>query len=227
MQRDQTSAEIGHDRHLNLSLEYTQASLNLRALTARSQCALATLCVLGGLAVAWTVVQAVTTGDYARLLSPLWATTGISILGFFLTLAFATRCLRDFELERALLARLAFLERGFRSSCTPGSLDRHEDGGQYQERPSRHRVLVGGLSVSHATGAAVALGSLLGAWIFPLSVAALRLCTVDLRWAAPFGIAAGVTAGVRSVREFLEQDKSETAKRLDALERDRPTGRRV
>jgi len=223
MQREQSAAEIGHDRHLNLGLEYTQASENLRAVTARRQRALALLCVLGGVAVAWTVMLALSSPQSTLL----WATAGLSILGFFLTLGFATMCLRDFEVERALVARLAFLERGFRSSRTPGSLDRPADGGQYQERPSRHRVLVGGLSISHATGAAVALGSLMGAWIFPLSVAVLRLCTVDIQWAAPFGIAAGITAGVRSVREFLEQDKSEAAKRLDALERDRPDPRRV
>jgi hypothetical protein len=160
-----------------LEREYGELNNNIRWLADVRFKLLALVPVLGGVAVfALTNVglSAVSDGGTKSLMLALLG----SILGFLASLGIVLYDQRNSELYNALIHRAKYLERRCKLPSAPGGLmvpaGWPEFGGQYNERPRRHRRLLL-ISAGHDLALALIYGPLLGAWFFPGVYAPLRL----------------------------------------------------
>jgi hypothetical protein len=165
-----------------LEREYGELNNNIRWLADVRFKLLALVPVLGGVAVFVLTNVGLSAASDGGTRSLLLALLG-SVLGFLASLGIVLYDQRNSELYNALIHRAKYLERRCKLPSSPGGLrvpaPREEDGwakagGQYSERPRRHRRLLL-IAASHDLALALIYGPLLGAWFFPAIYSSLRL----------------------------------------------------
>jgi len=161
-------------KHQKLDLEYEQINENFRFLADVRFKLLALVPTLGGAGVfvlARAGLQA--GGGASSSTSELLTVVVVGLFGFLATLGVTLYDQRNSELYNALIHRAKHLEQEFEVPSTPGGLRKTHVGGQFRERPEKHRRLV--FKAGHDLGLALIYGPLLGAWLFPLAYAASRM----------------------------------------------------
>jgi hypothetical protein len=165
-----------------LEREYGELNSNIRWLADVRFKLLALVPVLGGVAVFVLTNVGLSAASAGGTRSLLLALLG-SVLGFLASLGIVLYDQRNSELYNALIHRAKYLERRCKLPSAPGGLrvpaPREEDGwakvgGQYSERPRRHRRLLL-ITASHDLALAFIYGPLLGAWFFPGVYSLLRI----------------------------------------------------
>jgi len=173
--------------HQKLDLEYEQINENFRFLADVRFKLLALVPTFGGAAVfvlTRTGLQA--GGAPGSSTSELLTVVVVALFGFLATLGITLYDQRNSELYNALIHRAKHLEEAFGVPSTPGGLRKLARGGQFRERPEKHRRFL--FTAGHDLGLALIYGPLLGAWLFPLVYAATRFVGTAhesaLAWAA-------------------------------------------
>jgi hypothetical protein len=176
-----------NQEHHKLDLEYVQINENFRFLADVRFKLLALVPTLGGAAVfVLTRAGLQAGGEPSSSTSELLTVILVGLLGFLATLGVTLYDQRNSELYNALIHRAKHLEQEFGVPSTPGGLREVHLGGQFRERPKKHRRLV--FKAGHDLGLSLIYGSLLGAWLFPLAYAATQL----ILWARASSLASGV-----------------------------------
>jgi hypothetical protein len=159
-----------------LKLEYEQANQNFRALADTRFKLLGLLPLFGGAAIFVLSILGLSPelGTLEVSSGHLWFVVGVSGLGFFVTLGIVIYDQRNSELYNCLVHRLRYLETRFDSPISPGARRKAAFGGQFIERAPRSKMMLW-FEVGHDLGLALIYGSILGAWVFPFSLAAVRL----------------------------------------------------
>jgi hypothetical protein len=153
-----------------LALEYEQINENFRLLADVRFKLLALLPVLGGAAIFVLAGAGLNVGDItAPSGSRLVLVLVVAVLGLAATLGITLYDQRNSELYNALIHRARHIEREFNLPPAPGGLKQASLGGQFRERPSKHRWLI--LQAGHDLALALIYGPLLGAWLFPIAYA--------------------------------------------------------
>lgn len=164
-------------KHPKLDLEYEQINENFRFLADVRFKLLALVPTLGGAAVfVLTRAGLQAGGSASSSASELLTVVVVGLFGFLATLGVTLYDQRNSELYNALIHRAKYLEQEFGVPSTPGGLRKRPLGGQFSERPEKHRRLV--FKAGHDLGLALIYGPLLGAWLFPLAYAATRIMGV-------------------------------------------------
>jgi len=101
-----------------------------------------------------------------------WLVLLFGAVGFFATLGIAMYDQRNSELYGELIRRAKYLERCL---SLPHSTKANEYGGQFRERPTRGRRMLGVLLMGHDNGLALIYGPVLGLWFLPIIYSALAL----------------------------------------------------
>jgi hypothetical protein len=191
--------------HSPYELEYAQVNDNIRTLADIRFRLLALIPPLGGVAI-FLLTQAALTrpsnppapepgvNDYSLVFL-------LSLMGFLATLGVTFYDLRNSELYDALIGRAKRLERILKMA-----------GGQFRTRPERHRHLLGIVLIWHDLGLSLIYGTVLGAWVFPLTFSGLRWA--HLKWPDTFGwvnslntaLLMSFVMGLVFVEEFLRLD---------------------
>jgi hypothetical protein len=184
-------------KHPNLELEYEQINENVRFLADVRFKLLAVVPALGGAAVFVLTHAGLDAGDEARSsASELLTVIVVGLLGFLATLGVTLYDQRNSELYNALIHRARHLEEAFGVPGTPGGLREVRSGGQFSERPAKHRRVL--VEAGHDLGLALIYGPLLGAWLFPLAYAAARLSSAGHE----SSLAGGATLAVAAAAGF-------------------------
>lgn len=151
-----------------LRLDYEQSFANFRMLADIRFKLLAFIPAISGAAIALLSKDLAGYPSSTRLLMDLV----VGLFGFLVTLNIAFYDQRNSQLSNATFFRLQALERALKMTRqTPGT----EPGGVAKERPRRTLKFLGVWKIWHDRGLALVYGTVLGAWIFPIVFAALKL----------------------------------------------------
>jgi hypothetical protein len=181
---------------VKLDVEYEQINENIRFLADVRFKLLALVPVTGGAAV-FILSQRVglQTGEVASTsFFELLPVLLIALFGFLATLGITLYDQRNSELYNALIHRAKHLEITYGATPTPGSIERLQYGGQYSERPRKHRRMI--FKAGHDLALALIYGPLLGAWLFPISYASVRLASTSQRSALTASVIMAMIGGV-------------------------------
>jgi hypothetical protein len=160
--------------HWKLELEYEQINENFRLLADVRFKLLALVPTLGGAAVFVLTRVGLQAGQgQSPIASELLPVVVVGVFGFVATLGITLYDQRNSELYNALIHRARHLEKEFGVPSAPGGLKKLQLGGQFRERPQKHRLLV--FQAGHDLALALIYGPLLGAWLFPITYGTTRL----------------------------------------------------
>lgn len=209
-----------------LTLEYAQINENIRFLADVRFKLLAVVPLLGGAAafvlsqrVGLQAGESLTAARYDLLI-----VVAFSTLGFLATLGITLYDQRNSELYNALIHRAKYLERRFTLESAPGGIKsvdlgrRPPHGGQYSERPGKHRSLI--FKAGHDLSLALIYGSLLGAWIFPISYGIARMSGLSHRYALTAAVLLAVAAAAGFITRMGMLDANDRALYHNAAELD-------
>lgn len=171
-----TSESRADGRHDLLKLEYEQTNENFRALAETRFKLLGLLPIFGGAAIFVLSFLGLSPeqSTFVPTADHLWLVVGVSMLGFVTTLGIVFYDQRNSELYNSLIHRAKFLEQQFATPLSPGARKKAASGGQFSERASPARVMLG-TKIRHDKGLALIYGPVLGAWFFPALLAVTRL----------------------------------------------------
>ncbi|SRR6266566_3264787 len=212
--------------HPRLDLEYEQINENFRFLADVRFKLLALVPALGGSSVFVLAKVGFEAGEGPTSShSLLLAVVIVSLVGFFATLGITLYDQRNSELYNALIHRAKHLENMFGVPSTPRGLIEGPHGGQFNERPTKHRRVI--FKAGHDLGLALIYGPLLGAWFFPLSYAVVRLAHVTQNWAEVGSVAFAALAGVTFTAWLVAIDAHEKGLYDAAARRDKDSVERM
>ena len=205
------------NKHQKLELEYQQINENFRFLADVRFKLLALVPTLGGAAVfvlAHIGLQAGAAPSAPG--SELLTVVVVGLFGFLATLGITLYDQRNSELYNALIHRAKHLEEEFGVPSAPGGLEKLPRGGQFRERPRKHRRLL--FKAGHDISLALIYGPLLGAWLFPVSYAATCLAGMP-HWRAELTAAILAAVGAAGFAGWLVVLDSRDRKLYDAAAR--------
>lgn len=218
------------DKPDKLALEYEQINDNIRFLADVRFKLLALIPVLGG-AAAFILTQRVglQAGEDSVAATPydLLMVVVFALLGFLATLGITLYDQRNSELYNALIHRAKHLEKQFALGSAPGgikSIDlghRPQQGGQYSERPDKHRSLI--FKAGHDLSLALIYGPLLGAWVLPIAYGLARISGLSHEVALIASLLLAVAAAAGFITRMKTLDENDRvlyhkAAKLDDLE---------
>ncbi len=183
-------------KHPRLDLEYEQINENFRFLADVRFKLLALVPAIGGPSVfILAKVGFEAGGGPTSSQSVLLTVAIVTLFGFLATLGVTLYDQRNSELYNSLIHRAKHLEDMFGVPSTPGGLRKGPHGGQFNERPAKHRRLI--FSAGHDLGLALIYGPLLGGWFFPFFYAVARLAGATHRFSEIISLSlAGLAAAI-------------------------------
>jgi hypothetical protein len=173
----------------NLQKEYDLVNSNFRQLADIRFKLLGFVPFVGGAANALLIQNALFPGKEKAPNYPLALLVGT--VGFLVTFAIVMYDQRNSQFYNALIGRAKYLEArlGF-----PNARERDQSGGQFTERPTNRRRMLGLFPAKHDSALALIYASVLGLWFFTFVYAALgALGTLQVKTAEMY---AGISAGV-------------------------------
>jgi hypothetical protein len=205
-------------------LEYAELNASFRLLSEVRFKLLALFPILGGIAAFVLSYIGLAAGNETPGADWLLALSG-SLFGFVITLGIVIYDQRNSELYNALVHRAKFLERRFRLDYAPGSLAASGGfskpfGGQFSERPGKHRRILG-IVVGHDLGLAFVWGPLLAVWSFPGAFALLRLIGAAQDTSRTAAAAVAATMVIVAISLLIGLDR-QSARAYDEASRKNP-----
>lgn len=193
-----------------LVAEYQETNSNVRMLADIRFKLLALLPTLGSAAIVLLSNYGLRYGETKHPSTAyLLGIAAIGLFGFAATLGVTLYDQRNSELYNALIHRAKFLEERLKLPTTPGALQQRDPGGQFRERPGRHRRLI--LKAGHDLALALIYGPVLGAWLFPISYSIARALGAPSPVALLLGVICGGLAAVTCYVWLVILDKRDLA----------------